>query len=353
MNPRCAFVAMLLAGDGAAFGQQPAALSGRVYPMAAAGIQMTADHRLEPVTAWRTLGGPPRDPAAVAVFDAFGADPATGVPTGFCSSGCAQFGWCPGAPESQRWWGGPNFRNPFATNDMTVAPGFGGTDAVRVQFAWWWQHPAPARCFVAVLTGSSFTDCSGSTPPVSGDLGGIIFDFGALSGGDGYLYADVDARSIGQSWRMPANGSGSYSIMLGADYNATTGAFTVDTTLGTQPMQWGNGDRAGTQGPMEWDDWRNADGVLQWNECSYYSDIHCCPLPMGAMLAFFAAAAPCYANCDHSTGAPALNVLDFACFLNEFAAGDAAANCDGSTAPPVLNVNDFACFLNAFAAGCP
>jgi hypothetical protein len=62
---------------------------------------------------------------------------------------------------------------------------------------------------------------------------------------------------------------------------------------------------------------------------------------------------PCYANCDGSTTPPVLNVLDFSCFLNKFAAGDAAANCDGSTTPPVLNVLDFSCFLNEFAAGCP
>jgi hypothetical protein len=62
--------------------------------------------------------------------------------------------------------------------------------------------------------------------------------------------------------------------------------------------------------------------------------------------------APCYANCDNSTTPPALNVLDFSCFLNKFAAGDTYANCDGSTTPPVLNVLDFACFLNRFAAGC-
>ena len=62
--------------------------------------------------------------------------------------------------------------------------------------------------------------------------------------------------------------------------------------------------------------------------------------------------APCYANCDASTTAPVLNVLDFSCFLNRFAAGDTWANCDGSTTPPVLNVLDFSCFLNRFAAGC-
>ncbi|MBL9031003.1 MAG: hypothetical protein JNM80_04765 [Phycisphaerae bacterium] len=60
----------------------------------------------------------------------------------------------------------------------------------------------------------------------------------------------------------------------------------------------------------------------------------------------------CYANCDGSTLVPFLNVNDFTCFLNKFAAGDTAANCDGSTLPPVLNINDFTCFLNAFAAGC-
>lgn len=29
------------------------------------------------------------------------------------------------------------------------------------------------------------------------------------------------------------------------------------------------------------------------------------------------------------------------------------ANCDGSSTAPILNINDFSCFLNAFAAGCP
>jgi hypothetical protein len=61
----------------------------------------------------------------------------------------------------------------------------------------------------------------------------------------------------------------------------------------------------------------------------------------------------CYANCDQSTAPPVLNVLDFNCFLNRFAASDSYANCDGSTVPPLLNVLDFNCFLNRFAAGCP
>jgi hypothetical protein len=61
----------------------------------------------------------------------------------------------------------------------------------------------------------------------------------------------------------------------------------------------------------------------------------------------------CYANCDCSTILPTLNVGDFTCFLQRFAAGEPYANCDGSTVPPVLNVGDFTCFLENVAAGCP
>jgi hypothetical protein len=68
---------------------------------------------------------------------------------------------------------------------------------------------------------------------------------------------------------------------------------------------------------------------------------------------FLHAYSACYANCDESLEPPVLNVADFACFLQRFAAGAPYANCDQSTAEPVLNVADFACFLQTFAAGCP
>ncbi len=64
------------------------------------------------------------------------------------------------------------------------------------------------------------------------------------------------------------------------------------------------------------------------------------------------AAPACYANCDQSTTPPVLNVADFTCFLQRFAAGESYANCDQSTAPPTLNVADFTCFLQSFAGGC-
>ncbi len=86
-----------------------------------------------------------------------------------------------------------------------------------------------------------------------------------------------------------------------------------------------------TTGPLSIAGGVSSEGFARWG----------CPLPA------------CYANCDGSAGAPLLNVNDFVCFLNRFAARDPWANCDGSTTPPVLNALDFTCFLNAFSAGCP
>lgn len=67
----------------------------------------------------------------------------------------------------------------------------------------------------------------------------------------------------------------------------------------------------------------------------------------------FAISTPCYANCDHSTAPPVLNVADFTCFLQAFQLNDPYANCDGSTSAPTLNVGDFTCFLQKFGLGCP
>jgi hypothetical protein len=57
----------------------------------------------------------------------------------------------------------------------------------------------------------------------------------------------------------------------------------------------------------------------------------------------------CYADCDYSG---AVSVNDLACFLQRFVLKDLYANCDGSTTQPVLNVEDFVCFQQRFAAGC-
>jgi hypothetical protein len=79
----------------------------------------------------------------------------------------------------------------------------------------------------------------------------------------------------------------------------------------------------------------------------------CCSLTSGEATYYSICPGCCYANCDGSVSPPVLNVADFTCFLQKFAAGDPYANCDQSTTPPVLNVGDFSCFLEAYAAGCP
>ncbi|MFN0131970.1 MAG: hypothetical protein ACKVW3_05500 [Phycisphaerales bacterium] len=82
---------------------------------------------------------------------------------------------------------------------------------------------------------------------------------------------------------------------------------------------------------------------------------------------FHAGLSGCFGNCDRSTTPPVLNVNDFMCFGNEFAALSALdptpsnlllqinsrANCDGSTNVPVLTSNDFLCFNQAYVDGCP
>ncbi|MFG0286271.1 MAG: hypothetical protein ACF8R7_17805 [Phycisphaerales bacterium JB039] len=57
--------------------------------------------------------------------------------------------------------------------------------------------------------------------------------------------------------------------------------------------------------------------------------------------------AACYADCDASGD---LDVFDFLCFQNAFAAGEAYADCDASGD---LDIFDFLCFQNAMTTGCP
>ncbi|MCA9278289.1 MAG: S8 family serine peptidase [Phycisphaeraceae bacterium] len=54
----------------------------------------------------------------------------------------------------------------------------------------------------------------------------------------------------------------------------------------------------------------------------------------------------CYPDCD---GSGSLNVFDYICFGNAYAANDPYADCDGSGS---FNVFDYICFGNAYAAGC-
>jgi glucose/arabinose dehydrogenase len=90
-----------------------------------------------------------------------------------------------------------------------------------------------------------------------------------------------------------------------------------------------------------------SDGELYYGDARYPSGGG---NPVGRV---FKIVRPCPPNCDHSAVEPRLNVGDFICFMQRFAAGDSAANCDRSTTPPILDTADFVCYAEQFVAGCP
>jgi hypothetical protein len=187
-------------------------------------------------------------------------------------------------------------------------------------------------------------------PTVSGQVTTVTVAMQHLQGANSFTF-DVRADSSGQ----PGAVVGVLGTTAGFDLGSTPVQFAanpgVPLTSGT--AYWicaqGLADAQGT--------WRTSpnlggikavsnDGGATWSVAVID--------PPGSIVAFrIEVAGGCYANCDGSTAAPVLNVADFTCFLQKFAAGDPYANCDGSTAAPVLNVADFTCFLQKFAAGCP
>ncbi|MFG0282913.1 MAG: hypothetical protein ACF8R7_00685 [Phycisphaerales bacterium JB039] len=58
-------------------------------------------------------------------------------------------------------------------------------------------------------------------------------------------------------------------------------------------------------------------------------------------------AAGCYADCDESGS---LDLFDFLCFQNAYAAGEPYADCDQSGS---LDFMDYLCYMRAFGFGCP
>jgi hypothetical protein len=64
--------------------------------------------------------------------------------------------------------------------------------------------------------------------------------------------------------------------------------------------------------------------------------------------------APCYPDCDTSTGIGVLDIFDFLCFQNRFSSGSPyACDCDTSSGLGVCDIFDFLCFQNEFSNGCP
>jgi hypothetical protein len=198
--------------------------------------------------------------------------------------------------------------------------------------------------------------------------GGITGDVAALASYNGGLYAGGSITQAGSavvSNIAVFNGSSWSDVGGGADNLVTelavwngrlyaAGTF-MHAGLVTSPgiAAWNGSNWSSADGGLLEGDHANALAPYG-NELAVGGFIHGTSRGVAAWFAFLGCPpAACYANCDGSSAAPVLNVNDFVCFQNSFAAGDSYANCDGSTTQPVLNVNDFVCFQARFAAGCP
>ena len=175
------------------------------------------------------------------------------------------------------------------------------------------------------------------------------------STGAATLIANMSGAGLGQITAMAINSAGQAYItnIAGVDLfslDLATGATTLIGTIGG-PNDWYN-DLAFDENDVLYGARLNG-GVYQIDTSSATETFLFFGNYTGLAFDLGGGTGSCYANCDESTNTPILNVADFTCFLQRFAAGESYANCDQSTAAPVLNVADFTCFLQEFAAGCP
>ncbi len=196
---------------------------------------------------------------------------------------------------------------------------------------------------------------SGGTPSGGSVTGGYVYRGCAMPAMQGrYFFGDWG----GKIWSGVHTGSALTNIATHTTELLAPG----QTSLGTM-VSFGED----LLGELYFVIWSNPGAVykiepqtLQGPDCNNNGRLDACDIALGTSLDTNHNGIPdeceqppaCYPNCDNSTTAPTLNILDFTCFLNAFAAGNTYANCDHSSTPPLLNILDFSCFLNAFATGC-
>jgi hypothetical protein len=200
------------------------------------------------------------------------------------------------------------------------------------------------------------------TAEASGPVAQIVTALEHLSGDNNFTIEirTGDANQVGAAigrWQGVLGGSAANpvistigpSVIGPADLNAGQTYWILAIGEGSATGRWFQRETAATSTY-----WAQSSNGIQWFLVN--------STQLRAMRIVLEGAAQCYANCHGSTAPPILNVDDFTCFINQFAAAQALpheqqighyANCDNSTTAPVLNVDDFTCFINQFAQGCP
>jgi hypothetical protein len=200
--------------------------------------------------------------------------------------------------------------------------------------------------------------------PVTSDLRGdvtLIFAAPAAGWASGFYYVSDPPISL---TALPGGGIQTSDDLIGVDHHYLTTMIDpvtqmpVATTTAHPDATVVFADFSGTVtlsvGSSELTYWRdaNANGEFSPDELRQFAAPAVANFVMSLTGQVGGGGGGCYANCDGSTSVPFLNINDFVCFQQAFAAGQSYANCDGSTALPNLNINDFVCFQQAFAAGC-
>jgi len=271
--------AMALMAVGVANAQQPVRLAQgiKVDPIRVAPI--SADGKIGKWVKYNPANG--QRAAWQVAFDAFEADkadpnwPASLPSDNQYGADCAMGG--------SRWYFGPGYRNPYYSNDMTVATGTEGTMSEFLSKAWFWE--VNEQCYIAVWTAE---DPPTNSTPFGGGYNGVLYDFGVLPPGGGYYYTHIDLTGTGLGHQMPLDGRGSYQVFYANATSGGSGPGGLNSATMCQPMLWGTqGTNPSFQDEFQCDDDNPTNGAFDMPG-EYYSYAYgVCPDPLGGMAAFY------------------------------------------------------------------
>jgi hypothetical protein len=249
-----------------------------------------------------------------------------------------------GQPDCPKyfWWFGAGYRNPFWVNDMTVVSGTEGSQATGLVPVWYVSNTQNNTFIMAIFTAEDFDDtCNG---PAAGNIyDGVAFNFGTI--GTGGWYSTICLDGTGLFLQMPTDGSGAYMAVYLSSLDPPT-----LYPENAQPFLWGTKpNNPSQQGPMQWDDDNPTDGQHTAPDECYNYTFGVCPDPLGASMAFWAAAAGCQPNNGDVDDNGCVDDADLLAVLLAFggSGGPEDTDCNG-----VVDDADLLSVLLNFGSGC-